>query len=88
MKAILEFNLPEDSDEYETAMNAGKMSAFIHEMTGGELRNITKYDNFTILQDIDKDKLTEKEYELVQSVVGAIRSYIGITLSEYGLDNI
>ena len=85
MKATLEFNLPEETEEYETTMSASKMSSFIHEMVNGGLRSVTKYDNFEILQDIDKEKLTEKEHELVQNVIQSVRSYIARTLDENGL---
>ena len=43
-KAILEFNLPEDNDEFQDAINAGKMSSVIWDMDQW-LRGNIKYNN-------------------------------------------
>ena len=88
MKAILEFNLPEDTEEYETTMNAGKMSSFIHEMVNGELRGVTKYGNLTMFDPSNSNKYSEKEVEFIQSIVSSVREYIADKLTENGLDNI
>jgi hypothetical protein len=42
MKAILEFNLPEDRDDHELAINAGKYYSIIWDIDQF-LRNKTKY---------------------------------------------
>ena len=42
MKAILEFNLPEDNYEHETAVNAGKWKSVVYEITE-RLRSRIKY---------------------------------------------
>lgn len=47
MKAIFEFNLPEDQKEYEVAQQANKMQSFLWEFSQ-QLREYEKYGhNFT-----------------------------------------
>lgn len=89
MKATLEFNLPEETEEYETYMNAGKMSSFIHEMVHGKLRNLTKYEDFSVLYGdyFEEGTLSDNDKEIISKVIHAVRSYIGDQLAEHGLDN-
>lgn len=42
-KAILEFNLPEDLEQYNSMMNAGRLESFIDSWER-EFRNIYKYE--------------------------------------------
>jgi hypothetical protein len=46
-KAILEFTLPEEQEEYETAQSAAK---YAHQLEGlkNELRKVRKYDNLIV----------------------------------------
>ena len=44
MKAILEFNLPEEQEEHRTALNGGKYYSVIWEL-GAYLRSLYKYEN-------------------------------------------
>jgi hypothetical protein len=53
MKAILEFNLPEDDFEFQTANNAGKMKSVLWEMDRW-LRNNIKHA---------PDAMSEDEYK-------------------------
>lgn len=46
MKHILEFNLPEEKEDLDVAMNAGKYHSFIHELMHSKLRSITKYGTY------------------------------------------
>jgi hypothetical protein len=50
MKAILEFNLPEDNIEYELVNNAGKMHSVLWDMDQW-LRSNTKYAPDTMSED-------------------------------------
>ena len=50
MKAILEFNLPEDNIEYELVNNAGKMYSVLWDMDQW-LRSNTKYAPDTMSED-------------------------------------
>ncbi len=66
MKAILEFNLPEDKDEFELAQKAVNYSIVIHEMDN-YLRARLKYEDLpeeihNALQEA-RDKLTSLQQE-------------------------
>jgi len=50
MKAILEFNLPEDDAEFQTANNAGKMKSVLWEMDNW-LRTTIKHAPDTMSED-------------------------------------
>lgn len=43
MKAVLEFNLPEDSSEHELALSAGKLHSALWDLSQ-ILRSVEKYD--------------------------------------------
>jgi hypothetical protein len=47
MKAILEFQLPEEMEDFELAQRAGRMAAFIDDLDN-DLRRISKYDSSLI----------------------------------------
>jgi hypothetical protein len=57
MKAILEFNLPEDDFEFETANNAGKMKSVLWEMDRWLRNNI---ENAPDAMSEDEHKAYEK----------------------------
>jgi hypothetical protein len=44
MKAVLEFDLPEDNAAYELAINAAKYNLALHAISR-EIRNMAKYQN-------------------------------------------
>ena len=46
MKAILEFNLPEDHDTYDVCVNSGKFFSALHDIDG-LIRNKLKYDKMS-----------------------------------------
>ena len=57
MKAILEFDLPEEQPEFDNAVNGGKWSIVAWELDQ-HLRSQLKHN----------DKLTEKQYDALQEV--------------------
>lgn len=65
MKATLEFNLPEETDEFNSAVNGHKWKSVVWD-TDQSIRRTLSYD----------ETLTEKEYELVQSIRDTLRSLI------------
>jgi hypothetical protein len=69
MKAILEFNLPEDRSEHLRAVNAGAAWSALHDINN-RLRSVLKYS-------VDVDSPCEKE--LID-----IRSQINDTLTVLG----
>ena len=71
MKATLQFNLPDDREEYELANNASKWYSICWDMKQ-EIRKNLKYN----------DKLTEEQNNVYQSLY----DYLHEKLSEYGLD--
>ncbi len=62
-KAILEFNLPEEQEEFDTAVNAGKLSGFVFDVEQEVFRPARKhgYSDATIQRLIEGlDTLVEK----------------------------
>jgi len=64
MKAILEFNLPEDQDDFETSTNGWKYRSVIDDIDGF-LRNKLKYET-----------LTEEQYEAYDKVRTELWNFI------------
>ncbi len=60
MKAILEFNLPEDQSEYELANRAGKLHCFVYDLACW-VRQKYKYEE---VDSIDIEELQDKLGEL------------------------
>ena len=65
MKATLTFNLPEEKEEFETTLLAGKMASFIREFEN-YLRRLDKYDlretyNIVEIRDDFYEKLREHD---------------------------
>lgn len=60
MKVTLEFNLPEDTDEHNMTMNAGKYHGIIHDILQ-YVRTLRKYDGRT---EIPIEELADKIHEL------------------------
>ena len=48
MKAILEFNLPEEAEEHRTALNGPKYLVVLQELDA-KLRNMKKYQNEEVI---------------------------------------
>lgn len=74
MKAILEFNLPEETEEHESALNGGKYKAEIENFSS-KLRTIVKYE-FEFKEFItwsDKAHLTDSQRSLIISYTEWIR---------------
>lgn len=74
MKAIFQFNLPEDAQEYETTLNADKYHSIIWDFKQ-YLRNRTKYNT---------DDLTQEQYELLED----IRQQFHELISDHGCTDI
>lgn len=62
MKAILEFNLPEDSELFETANKAPKLYCALYDISQ-YLRKLRKYENKT---KIDIEELTNEFYSILK----------------------
>lgn len=60
-KVILEFNLPEEQDEYEITRSAGKMYSSLWDIQN-YMRELRKYDE---REEIPKDEIIEKIYSLM-----------------------
>lgn len=58
MKATLEFNLPDDQDQFELATNALKWMSFVHEYAE-YLRTEYKYN---------EHKYTDEQYKVLEQV--------------------
>ena len=75
MKAILEFNLPEDQDEYKLASSAGQMHGVLWQLDQ-YLRSIVKYGVIDPLSGDDK---------IDQIAATSIREHLHLLLSEQGI---
>lgn len=64
MKAILEFNLPEDKHEWENAVQADDMFACLFDVQQ-ELRRVWKYE-----------ELTEEQFEMVERIRDSFHSIL------------
>ena len=63
MKATLEFNLPEEREEYELTLQASKMSRLIWDFETGFLRANLKYGiGPDLLDEIKKEVASANEY--------------------------
>jgi hypothetical protein len=71
MKAILEFNLPEEQEEFQDCINGFKWSCLVGQLDN-ELRTRTKYAS------------DDTPDEVVAALV-EIREYLRVLLSEEGL---
>lgn len=66
MKAIFEFNLPEEQREYEVMNQASKMQSFLWDFSQ-QLRSWRKYhNNFKDANDA-LEKITEEFYQLINN---------------------
>jgi hypothetical protein len=66
-KVILEFNLPEETEEYTAYMN-GLALAFACEEFSNKLRAIVKYDD---------PEFTEEQRETIQKIRDMFYEYVG-----------
>jgi hypothetical protein len=64
MKAILEFNLPEDQTEYEVIIQASKVQSFLWDFSQ-QLRAWYKYDNDFKDSDDALEKIHDEFYRLL-----------------------
>lgn len=62
MKGILEFDLPEDRDEFNTAVKAVELSYVVSEMRA-RLRSILKHENHS-----------DEVFDMVESIQGTLNS--------------
>lgn len=66
MKAILEFSLPDDQDEYEMTTNALRYYSFIHAMNE-YLRGEIKYQQHTDEEFALLEKIRDQYFELMNN---------------------
>ncbi len=64
MKAILEFNLPEDQHEYEVAIQASRVQSFLWDFSQ-QLRSWYKYHHDFKNADDALEKIREEFYNLL-----------------------
>lgn len=64
MKAILEFNLPEDQHEYDVVLQANKSQSFLWEFSQ-QLRSWYKYHHDFNSADDALNKIRDKFYEML-----------------------
>jgi hypothetical protein len=70
MKAILEFDLPDEQLEFETATNAGKMKSLIWDF-GEQLRSWDNYGH---------------NFKTADDAIDGIRDYFIQCINDYNLD--
>lgn len=58
MKVYLEFSLPEENEDYESAVNGGKLQGMVDDFYEQSIRRRIKYD----------DTLTKKEIALLETL--------------------
>lgn len=63
MEAILKFNLPEENDEFNSAINGSAYSSIVWELKQ-YLRSQLKYENLSSDADEALEKVKEKIFEL------------------------
>ena len=71
MKAILEFNLPEEQEEFKDAVNGAKYALALHNIKA-DVRSIWKYG-----------ELTGEQYEIVDKIY----QEINVRLNEANVEN-
>lgn len=96
-KATLEFNLPEEQDEYEMTMKAGAMHSAIWDFDQRYLRNIVKYgvdsDMVSKVKEMLKNDYLEEARVmpsdehiklLIEATAQMIRSHLYMELEDAG----
>ena len=84
-KAILEFNLPEDREDFEMAQNGWKFRVALQEIDEDLLRALVKYDAPKGTETSELySKLTDAEKEIVRNFVDALRSDFYEIINETG----
>ncbi|NJO89547.1 MAG: hypothetical protein HC831_11805 [Chloroflexia bacterium] len=71
MKAILEFNLPEESNEHLAAIRGSSLASILFEINTNIRRKYLKYAS-----------LSEKEYEIAEKIFDDIANEIDINIDE------
>jgi hypothetical protein len=66
-KVVLEFNLPEDIEEYKLHMDGPALNAAVCDFAD-ELRRMYKYDS---------DKYTKEELDLIEKIRESLHGHIG-----------
>jgi len=79
-KAILEFNLPEEREEYETTCKAGAMHSILWELDMTYLRSAIKYESSS---DNKLAELLKNNPENTLAVLEAVREQLYLLLNEY-----
>ncbi len=82
MKAIIEFNLPDDKDEYETYMAAERMAHALYDLYS-YYRQQTKYGLEEHLKFSDADKAYFDSEE--EALINKVRDHFNDVVNEYNL---
>lgn len=84
-KGILEFNLPEEQEEFEQAQNGWKFKVALQEIDNELLRSLVKYNAPKGIETLELyAKLTDAEKEIVRQFVVALRSDFYAIINERG----
>ncbi len=72
--ATLQFNLPEEREEYELCMKAGRLSSMLWEFDQTHLRGATKYDNIpdqvmsSVIEEFSSSEYQEADNEMLDLI--------------------
>ena len=88
MKVILEYQLPEETEEYELAMDGNKRSHALH-VIDNALRSVVKYEDFSMFtSEFTAEELESDKYkDVIIAATLAIRQRISDILIESGVNS-
>lgn len=70
MKATLEFNLPEEQEWFEAAVNGDKAKRLIDELYDSVFRKYIKYENKIL-----DTELSERDYAVIDEICKQVREH-------------
>jgi hypothetical protein len=88
MKVVLEYQLPEETEEYELAMDGNKRSCALSQIDNA-LRAVVKYENFSMFtSEFTAEELESDKYkDIIIAATLAIRQRISDILIESGINS-
>lgn len=85
-KAILEFNLPEDREDFEMAQNGWKFRAALQEIDDDLLRALVKYGQPRSVRLADfYDKLSQDDKKIIAEFVDVLRADMYEIINDKGV---
>ena len=82
MKAILEFDLPTETEEHQNALNGSRLATILEELDERLFRQPLKYDNFSpSLREVFSN-LTEDEKNIVYLTLESLRKDFHVIKNE------